>query len=334
MLYAGKNGQCHPAHATIAREVCTPDRHVKRCLSQLRREGYISWTRTSRGNAYRLTDRTCTSYQEPERQDPQVPSDRTHRSPEVGPTGPTNRCSEKMSIKPPPPEGLAVSVGGGGGVVFSEEDERAFKRIENIPKIPADGSFRGKLDALLKAQGFTVQHLAAWLTPERLQGAKNVPGLLLAIVKEFGTRTSGFSWPSCLRCSDTAMVDEAPCACEAGQLKAAGLARKAEEQRIKDEFFKKCRREAAELEAIETARAQPFKDAGVCPGCEGKAPGCAQCNGTLVWRSDATYRELGVCTWCKGVTRMWGKSQPCMGCAGRGTNRMKTPTDHRSVACA
>ena len=64
ILFAGKDGRCCPSHATLATEVCTRARNVRRCLDQLRDENYISWKRTPRGNAYRLTDRTLTTSQD------------------------------------------------------------------------------------------------------------------------------------------------------------------------------------------------------------------------------------------------------------------------------
>jgi Helix-turn-helix domain len=45
-LYAGKDGQCNPKHATLAREVCVAVRQLRNVLNELRKAGWIDWYRT------------------------------------------------------------------------------------------------------------------------------------------------------------------------------------------------------------------------------------------------------------------------------------------------
>ncbi len=55
-LFAGKNGQCNPRHATLATEVCMGVRQLRQAISDLRKAGWIDWRR-SRTSYYTINER-------------------------------------------------------------------------------------------------------------------------------------------------------------------------------------------------------------------------------------------------------------------------------------
>lgn len=54
ILYAGRNGKCCPAHETLASRFHVTVRCVIGSMYRLRKEDYISWTRTGRTNYYTI----------------------------------------------------------------------------------------------------------------------------------------------------------------------------------------------------------------------------------------------------------------------------------------
>jgi len=68
-FHARTSGTCWPSHELLAREVGRSLKTVRRKLEELRREGYVSWTRRGRTltNLYALSERTNVTIHQPER---------------------------------------------------------------------------------------------------------------------------------------------------------------------------------------------------------------------------------------------------------------------------
>lgn len=64
VLYAGKDGSCHPSHDTIGAEVGIRDRQVRNVLAELKACGLIEWSRTRSSNAFIVRDENCPEYTE------------------------------------------------------------------------------------------------------------------------------------------------------------------------------------------------------------------------------------------------------------------------------
>lgn len=164
------------------------------------------------------------------------------------------------------------------------EEKEAIERIQHKIGLRIDGAVARRLKHRLEQSGdFTLAHLAYFLQPDTLAGAKNPVGLLMSIAKEFDTRSGDTFFPACFKCDDKGFflrgINTYYCWCERG-------------------------------------RDNELEDQHICPYCKGGK--CDECNYTGEYLTDEELERANKCCICMGHGILKGNNETCPRCSGTG----------------